>query len=144
MQAADLLANANRLLHEEQMRAQAGLAPARQPFVAPRDPGPFLVPDPDPPRAAAPMRPLLSEADLLILRSRLPNLAGISDQFLQTTSLADLTALNGLNPVAQAAPSAPSPSDHGRIMSASLAALTATPTMLPAGIDNPLHNLHLT
>ena len=142
MQAADLLANANRLLHEEQMRAQAGLAPARQPFVAPRDPGPFLVPDPDPPRAAAPMRPLLSEADLLILRSRLPNLAGISDQFLQTTSLADLTALNGLNPVAQAAPSAPSPSDHGRIMSASLAALTATPTMLPAGIDDRLQNLH--
>ena len=88
------------------------------------------------------MRPLLSEADLLILRSRLPNLAGISDQFLQTTSLADLTALNGLNPVAQAAPSAPSPSDHGRIMSASLAALTATPTMLPAGIDDRLQNLH--
>ena len=140
MQAADLLANANRLLHEEQMRAQAGLAHARQPFVAPRDPGPFLVPDP--PCAAAPMRPLLSEADLLILRSRLPNLAGISDQFLQTTSLADLTALNGLNPVAQAAPSAPSPSDHGRIMSASLAALTATPTMLPAGIDDRLQNLH--
>ena len=142
MQAADLLANANRLLHEEQMRAQAGLAPARQPFVAPRDPGPFLVPDPDPPRAAAPMRPLLSEGDLLILRSRLPNLAGISDQFLQTTSLADLTALNGLNPVAQAAPFAPSPSDHSRIMSASLAALTATPTMLPAGVDDRLQNLH--
>ena len=141
MQAADLLANANRLLHEEQMRTQAGVAHARQPFVAPSDPGPLMVPDP--PRAAAPMHPLLSEADLLILRSRLLNLASISDQFLQTTSLADLTALNRLNPVAQAAPSAPSPSDHSRIMSASLAALTATPTMLPASIDNPLHNLHL-
>ena len=58
MQAADLLANANRLLHKEQMHAQAGLAHTRQPFVAPRDPGPFLVPDPDPPRRSYAPPPL--------------------------------------------------------------------------------------
>ena len=140
--AADVLAHTTRLLQEENMRARAGAAPVRPPFVAPMAPAHMLVPDPDPPRAATPMRTLLSDADLLILRSRLPNLAGISDHFLQTTSLADLTALNGINPVAPVPSSTTSPSDHGKLMSASLAALTLNPTMVPAGLDDRLQNLH--
>ena len=122
------------------MRSTAGTGTSR--------PTPTTIPvvaDPDPPPSSS-ASALLNSSDLAILRLRLPNLPGMSDAFLQRTSLADLTALHSVSAAAPtpAATSThhPSPSDHAKIMSLSLAALNSNPTTVPAAPDDRLQLLH--
>ena len=73
------------------MRSTAGTGISR--------PTPTTIPvvaDPDPPPSSS-QSAVLNSSDLAILRLRLPNLAGMSDAFLQRTSLADLTALHSVS-----------------------------------------------
>ena len=134
----ELIAAASHLLLEKQMRSTAGTGSSH--------PTPTTIPtvaDPDPPPSSS-KSAVLNSSDLAILRLRLPNLAGMLDAFLQRTSLADLTALHSVSAAAPTTTSThhPSPSDHAKIMSLSLAALNSNPTDVPGAPDDCLQLLH--
>jgi hypothetical protein len=122
----------------------------------PAPPSPLPPPPPSTHRPTLPVPlpsvPFISDSDMLFLRSRLPNLAGMSDLLLRVTPINTLIALNdsshsldqgNLTTQISAPPSGHSrDSDPGLRMAKSLELLRDNPTTVPAAPDDRLGVLH--